>query len=236
MQSGCENRSALAIAGVGLLFAIHFFNLGAFPLLKTAIDEDSPKSYAKVCISVLDEKQASETVFTPGLQPGPGKSIVAYAVANAPCILLAVAFNQSDGQLAYDWRPQYKELGEEWEEVTVPEKKAAWRWEMKTEPFDFYILFLPAGSAIGREIKDLVAAIQDTGKEKSILKLQTNKLHELISRAAGDSDLSKHRATATVTEIHGITRGQNEFLWRSFASKVYFNDRNSGLLVFSSGT
>ena len=78
--------------------------------------------------------------------------------------------------------------------------------------------------------------MQDPTEEQSVLKLQTNKLHELISRAAGDSDPSKHRATTTVTEVHGITRGPNEFLWRSFASKVYFNDRNSGLLVFPSGT
>jgi len=145
-----------------------------------------------------------------------------------------VALNQGDGQLAYGWRPQFAELDEEWEEVRLPQKNPVWRWEARAEPFDLYVLFLSASSPLAPEIKRLVAAMQDP--TDSVLKLQTNKLHELISRAAGDSDPSKHQATTTVTEVHGITRGPNEFLWRSFASKVYFDDRNSGLLVFRSGT
>lgn len=224
-----------AVAGVEMFFVMVYFCSLGFGELKAASETDSSKPYARVCISVLDQNAASEVPFTPDQKPGPGKSIVAHAVANATCALLVVAFKEGDGQLPQDWRPQFKELDEEWEEVTIPEKKGAWRWEMKVEPFDFYVLFLSAGSAFAQQTKDLVAAMQDLKEEKGVLKLQTNKLHELISRAAGDSDPSKHRATATVTEIHGVTRGQNEFLWRSFASKVSFDDRNSGLLVFQSG-
>jgi hypothetical protein len=229
-------RGASVVAGVELLFAMAYFSFVGFGDLMAAAETDSSKPYARVCISVLDENAASEVAFTPELKPGPGKSILAHAVANTACALLVAAFNEGDGQLAHDWRPQFKELDEEWEEVTIPEKKGAWRWEVKAEPFDFYVLFLSAGSPFADQTKDLVAAMQDPKEAKSILKLQTNKLHELISRAAGDSDPSKHRASATVTEIHGVTRGQNEFLWRSFASKVPFDDRNSGLLIFPNGT
>jgi hypothetical protein len=232
MKSKDCHHSSFAMLRVGLLFAFGYFAPAGFPV--AASETDSSRPYASVCLSVRDETVPKEVVFTPEVRPGPGKSIIAHAVASVPCTLLVVAFNAGDGQLAYGWRPQCVELDEEWEEVRLPQKNPAWRWETQGEPFDFYVLFLSAGSALAEDIKALVAAMQDLTEEQSVLKLQTNKLHELISRAAGDSDPSKHRATATVTEVHGITRGPNEFLWRSFASRVYFDDRNSGLLVFPS--
>ena len=219
---------------IGLLFALAYFAPAGFPDYTAASEADLSRPYGSVCLSVRDETVPKEVVFTPEVGPGTGKSIVAHAVASVPCILLIVALNRGDGQLAYGWRPQFAELDEEWEEVRLPQKNPVWRWEARAEPFDFYVLFLSASSPLAQEIKRLVAAMQDP--TDSVLKLQTNKLHELISRAAGDSDPSKHQATTTVTEVHGITRGPNEFLWRSFASKVYFDDRNSGLLVFRSGT
>jgi hypothetical protein len=221
---------------VGLLFASVHFSSIRFRDLATAAETDSSRPYASVCISVLDGKDVREVPLTPELEPGPGDSIIAHAVANVPCVLLLVAFNRGDGQLAYDWRPRFKELEEAWEEITLPENRAEWRWEVKIQQFDLYVLFSSRDSAVAQEIKELVAAMQNLKEESAVLKLQTNKLHELISRAAGDSDPLKHRATTTVTEIHGITRGQQEFAWRKFASKVYFDDRNSGLLVFPSGT
>ena len=236
MRSERRQRSSLAMSPIGLLFALAFFASGGFPDYSVASEADLSKPYASVCLSVRGEAVPKEEVFTPEVGPGPGKSIVAHAVASAPCLLLVVALNQGDGQLAYGWRPQFAELDEPWEEVRLPRKNPVWRWEARTEPFDFYVLFLSTGSPFAQEIKRLVAAMQDPTQEQSVLKLQTNKLHELISRAAGDSDPSKHRATTTVTEVHGIRRGPNEFLWRSFASKVYFDDQNSALLVFSSGT
>jgi hypothetical protein len=220
---------------IGLLVALAYFAPAGFPDYTAASETDSSKPYASVCLSVRDETVPKEVAFTPEVGPGPGKSIIAHAVASVPCILLVVALNQGDGQLAYGWRPQFAELDEDWEEVRLPQKNLVWRWEAQAEAFDFYVLFLSASSPLAQEIKALVAAMQDPTEEQSVLKLQTNKLHELISRAAGDSDPLKHRATTTVTEVHGITRGPNEFLWRSFASKVYFDDRNSGLLVFRSG-
>ena len=236
MKSERRQRSSFAMFRVGLLFAVACFAPGRFPDYSSASEADLSGPYASVCLSVRDEAVPKEVVFTPEVGPGPGKSIVAHAVASAPCILLIAALSREDGRLAYGWRPQFAELDEEWQEVRLPKKNPVWRWEAQAEPFDFYVLFLSASSALAQEIKRLVAAMQDPTEEQSVLKLQTNKLHELISRAAGDSDPSKHRATTTVTEVHGITRGPNEFLWRSFASKVYFNDRNSALLVFPSGT
>jgi len=234
MKSERRQRSSFPIFLIGLLFALVYFAPAGFPDYTAASEADLSRPYGSVCLSVRDETVSKEVVFTPEVGPGPGKSIVAHAVASVPCILLIVALNRGDGQLAYGWRPQFAELDEEWEEVRLPQKNPVWRWEARAEPFDFYVLFLSASSPLAQEIKRLVAAMQDP--TDSVLKLQTNKLHELISRAAGDSDPSKHQATTTVTEVHGITRGPNEFLWRSFASKVYFDDRNSGLLVFRSGT
>ena len=236
MKSEHRQRSSFAMFPIGLLFALAYFASAGFSDYTAASDADLSRPYGNVCLSVRDETVPKEVVFTPEVGPGPGKSIVAHAVASVPCILLIVALNQGDGQLAYGWRPQFAELDEAWEEVRLPEKNPVWRWEAQGEPFDFYVLFLSASSPLAQEIKRLVTAMQDPTEDQSVLKLQTNRLHELISRAAGDSDPSKHRATTTVTEVHGITRGPNEFLWRSFASKVYFDDRNSGLLVFRSGT
>ena len=234
MRSAHRQRLSFAVFPIGLLCALAYFAPAGFPDHTAASEADLSRPYGSVCLSVRDETVPKEVVFTPEVGPGPGKSIVAHAVASVPCILLIVALNRGDGQLAYGWRPQFAELDEEWEEVRLPQKNPVWRWEARAEPFDFYVLFLSASSPLAQEIKRLVAAMQDP--TDSVLKLQTNKLHELISRAAGDSDPSKHQATTTVTEVHGITRGPNEFLWRSFASKVYFDDRNSGLLVFRSGT
>ena len=236
MKSEHRQRSSFAIFPIGLLFALAYFAPGGFPAYSAGSETDLSRPYASVCLSVWDAAVPKEVAFTPDVRPGPGKSIVVNAVASAPCILLIVALSERDGQLVYGWRPQFADLDEEWEEVRLPQKNPVWRWESQAEPFDFYVLFLSASSPLVPEIKPLVAAMQDTTEEQSVLSLQTNKLHELISLAAGDSDPSKHRATTTVTEVRGITRGPNEFGWRSFASKVHFNDRNSALLVFRSGT
>jgi hypothetical protein len=236
MKSEHRQRSSFAMFPIGLLFALAYFAPGCFPEYSAASEADLSKPYASVCLSVRDEAVPTEMVFTPDVGPGPGKSIVVHAVASAPCVLVIVALSERDRELVYGWRPQFAELDEQWEEVRLPQKNPVWRWESRTEPFDFYVLFLSASSPLVQEIKPLVAAMQDTTEDQSILKLQTNKLHELISRAAGDSDPSRHRATTTVTEVQGITRGPNEFLWRNFASKVYFNDQNSALLVLRSGT
>ncbi|MBV8641389.1 MAG: hypothetical protein JO070_08360 [Verrucomicrobia bacterium] len=236
MNNEYHRPFSLAMFQIGLLVAIAYVLVASFPDFTAASEADSSRPYASVCLSVRDETGSKEVAFTPEVEPGTGKSIIAHAVASAPCILVVVALNKRDGQLAYGWRPQFVELDEEWQEVRLPEKNKAWPWELKGEPFDFYVLIMPAGSSVAQEIRRLVTAMQVPTEEEGLLKLQTNRLRELISRAAGDSDPSKHQATTTVAEVHGITRGGNEFLWQSFASKVYFDDRNSGLLVFRSGT
>jgi hypothetical protein len=39
------------------------------------------------------------------------------------CASFVAAFNEGGaGSFAHDWRPQFKELDEEWEEVRIPEK------------------------------------------------------------------------------------------------------------------
>jgi hypothetical protein len=199
-------------------------------------ETDQARPYARVCISILDDRNGVEVAFGPQQTPAPGKSVVAHAVSSAPCFLLVVALNQGDGQLAYDWRPHFRKMSEAWEEAAFPESAGLWHWEKRAEPFDFYVLVLPTDAALVQEIERLVDAMQGTGEATGVLKLQTDKLHDLITQAAGDSDPTKHQATATLTEIRGVTRGSKEFLWRNFASTVYFDDRNSGLVVFRGGS
>jgi hypothetical protein len=233
MTSDNHPRSLLAKLRLVLVASVSLI-LGSLLGLATGSEVDSSGPYANVCLSVRDDTASKEVVFTPQVAAGPGKSIVTHAVASAPCILLVTALTQQDGQLAYGWRPQLADLHEEWEEVRLPEKNPVWRWEVNGEPFDFYVLILPTGAPAVQEIKNLVAAMENPAEAARVLKLQTNKLRELISRAAGDTDPAKHQATATVTEVHGVTRGSTEFQWRSCASKVHFDDRNSGLVVFRS--
>jgi hypothetical protein len=224
----------LTFAGLGRLFvAIFIFSSGSVEKA-SAEQNESTKSYVRVCITVLDGQ--NEVAFSDKQGPSAGKSVIAHAVASAPCSLLVAALNQGNGQLAYAWRPQFRNLSEAWQEVSLPENSGLWRWEIRTEPFDFYVLVLSNGSAVVPEIQRLVDAMQDPGERTAILKLQTNKLHDLITQAAGDSDPSKHQAVAAVAEIRGVTRGSTEFLWRNVASTVYFDDGNSGLVVFRGGS
>jgi hypothetical protein len=189
-------------------------------------------SYVEVCISILDHRTHAEAAFGPEQEPGAGKSVIVHAVASAPCVLLVAALNQADGQLACDWRPQYRTLGDAWEEVTLPEKAGSWQWQRRAEPFYFYVLAVAPDSVLVSEIERLVVAMQQNGEPVGVLRLQTNKLRGLITQATGDSDPGKHRATTAPTEVSGLTRGTNGFLWRNFASAVHFDNRNSGLLVF----
>jgi hypothetical protein len=224
----------LAFAGLSRLFVALFILSSRSGQNAFADQADSTKSYVRVCITVVDGR--NEVAFSQQQEPSPGKSVIAHAVASVPCSLLVTALNQVDGQLAYDWRPQFRNLTEAWQEISLPDNSGLWRWEKRAEPFDFYVLVLSNGSAVVPEIQRLVDAMQDPGESKGILKLQTNKLHDLITQAAGDSDRSKHQPAATVTEIRGVTRGSTEFLWRNVASTVYFDDRNSGLVMFRGGS
>jgi hypothetical protein len=223
---------------IGLLFSFAYFAPMGCLYLMAASEIDGSKPYGSVCLSVLDETASGlkEVPFSPEVVPGPGKTIIAHAVANAPCFLLVVAFNRNDGQLAYNWRPQFAELAAEWTEVALPEKGPMWKWETKAKPFDIYVLFSTPGSPLAKEIKALVTAMQSPNERENLVKLQTNKLRGLVSSAAGDADLLTRRATADVAEVGGIARGSDAFSWRQFTVKVNFDDRDPGLLIFSSGT
>src|SRR5271156_5550158 len=109
-----DRLGTLAGAGVELLVLFIYFGSFGFGDRTAATEADSSRPYARACLAVVDEGDASEVALTPELRPGPGKTIVAHAVATAPCFLLIVAFNEADGQLAHDWRPQAKELVEDW--------------------------------------------------------------------------------------------------------------------------
>jgi hypothetical protein len=69
---------------IGLFFALACFAPGGFPDYSAASEADLSRPYASVCLSVRDEAVSKEVVFTPEVAPGPGKSIVAHAVASWP--------------------------------------------------------------------------------------------------------------------------------------------------------
>jgi hypothetical protein len=73
------------VASVELLFITFYFSSPGVGDLMATVETDSSKPYASVCVAVRDENEANEVAFTPELRPGPGKSIVAHAIANAPC-------------------------------------------------------------------------------------------------------------------------------------------------------
>ena len=94
MKSERRQWSSFAMFPIGLLFALVYFAPAGFPDYTAASEADLSRPYGSVCLSVRDETVPKEVVFTPQVGPGPGKSIVAHAVASVPCILLIVALNQ----------------------------------------------------------------------------------------------------------------------------------------------
>jgi hypothetical protein len=196
-------------------------------------DKES-QPYAKVCLSVVTDAPSAkkEEVFKAESLPGPGKALVVHAVTSKPCDLLVAAFNRENEELSYGWRPEFVELTEEWDEVQVPKSGGKWAWEAGSNAFDVYVLFLSAPSTKLREIKQLVTAMQNTN-DAVVFAMQTDRLRALISGICGDTDPSKHVAVAKTTEVAGAMRSSSpEFNWRTFSSRVSFNDGSPGLLIY----
>jgi hypothetical protein len=212
--------SPFSMIRIGLLPALACFASVAGICVTAASEFDGSKPYGEVCLSVRDE----------------AKFVIAHATASGPCVLLVVAFNQDDRRLAYGWHPEFAEMGAESPEVTLPEKSLKWNWKTNSKPFDIYVLFLSPSSPVANQIKSLVAAMQCPNEKESLVRLQTSKLHELLSDAvAKEADSSKRQEMAKPTEVGGVIRGPDVFRWEDFAVKVNFDERNPGLLVFQSG-
>ncbi len=194
---------------------------------------DTREPFGRVCLSVIIGSNG-EAAFDPKASYGPDYRLVAHLDASIGCTVVTVALDPANGHLANGWRPQAVELTEKAEAV-LPLKPKVWNLPPK-EPFDFYVLFLDSSSNDAREIKRLVAAMQDPKIDSKLLEIQTTKLRELLTRQFAGSELSKHAATVPLPdEVGGTLRsGSNEFPWRRFSVPVNFTEAQAGLLIFSS--
>lgn len=194
--------------------------------------EDGEADLGRVCISVEEPGSPTrEQVFRSSVEPGAGRKVHVYADASRKCDVLIVPFRK-DGKLANGWRPQLAEVPGEYEEVQMPIAPVEWKWATAAEPFDFYAVFLPAGSREGEELRKLVAAMQNPKHDERLLALQTNKLRELVSRIAAKKE-KRVAATANDPEIGGVFRG-SAFPWRQFAQTLELGDGQPGVLILPS--
>jgi hypothetical protein len=197
-------------------------------LSQSSVDEAKP--YGRICLTIADNS-GREEVFHADAPPGAGKKIVVHVDANSKCFALVAVFNRKDGRLADNWMPQFVELPQ-WEEVPLPKAPAKWLWEKNQEPIEFYALFFAPDSKDAAEIKKLVDAMANTRPDPSMLKLQSNKLREMISRSMIEKDRSKYLAKTESSELGGVLRG-GTFEWRKYAQSVNFTSDKPGVLIFS---
>jgi len=216
-------RTANFFVGATLLFAT-----GCILLAQSSVDET--KSYVRTCLTIADNS-GGEELFHANTPPGPGKKVIVHVDANSKCFALVAAFNQKDGRLANNWMPQFVELPQ-WEEVPLPKAPTKWLWEKNEEPVEFYALFFAPDSKEATEIKKLVDAMGNAASDPSMLRLQSNKLREMISRSMVEKDRSKYLAKAESGELGGVLRG-GTFEWRKSAQSVNFTSEKSGVLIFS---
>ena len=89
-------------------------------LSQSSVDEAKP--YGRICLTIADNS-GREELFQADTPTGAGKKIVVHVDANSKGFALVAAFNQKDGRLANNWRPQFVELPQ-WEEVPLPKAPA----------------------------------------------------------------------------------------------------------------
>lgn len=199
-----------------------------------AADEEKP--YGRVCISIFDPSSGKEEPFKSSMAYSEGATVKAYIEANSKCTVVLAALTK-EGKLANDWRPQFSELREEFEEIQLPTPPGSWDWSKTSEPFDLYVCFLAPGAKEIEEAKRLIAAMQPSKVDKRLLSMQTNKLRELIGRIATEKEKVNH-APKTEPEMGGVLRGTplgTAFPWRLYAQNTYFVKGHAGVLIFSSG-
>jgi hypothetical protein len=200
--------------------------------LSQSVDESKP--YGRVCFSVMDSTTGEEEVLNAGAAPKNGKTLIAHIDASAKCEAVVAAFNRKNGQLANGWRPQCVELPQ-WEEMPLPKAPVTWPYVKNDEPLELYVLFfVPDSKEIG-ELKKLVQAMAEPKSAERLVRMQTNKLHELIGHAVSEKDRSKYLAKVETVEVGGISRGDS-FEWRKFARSVNFAPEKPGVLIFTGAT
>jgi hypothetical protein len=197
---------------------------------RAATDEDKP--HGRICLSVYEPgPPEKEEPFRTSTAPGAGKTIKAYVDGSNKCTVLVAALSK-DGKLVNGWRPQLAEVPEDFDEVELPKAPISWDWSAAAPPFDFYVLFLPAGSKHLEEVTKLVSAMQGPKADERLLAMQTTKLREIIGRITSEKE-KVNQAAMTEPEVGGVFRGA-AFPWRQYAQSINFSDDGPGVLILSS--
>jgi hypothetical protein len=189
---------------------------------------DKSKPSGRACIGVVNSLNGDEEALRARATAGPHQKVVAHLDATAKCEALVAMFARS-GQVVPGWRPQFVDVTAR-NEVLLPRAPVSWTWEKDTGPFEASVLFLAPGSKDGGEIRALVNAMQGT-RDEAVLRLQGNKLRELIGRAKVDKAAAQ-RAPKPDSEVAGTMRMVVGFEWRDSARAVNFSADKPGALIF----
>jgi hypothetical protein len=209
-----------------ILLVTIVFLANCSPALSQALDKSKPSGRA--CIGVVNSLNGDEEALRARAIAGPHQKMVAHLDATVKCDALVAIFTKS-GQVVPGWRPQFVDVAAR-NEVLLPRAPVSWTWEKDTGPIEAYVLFFAAGSKDSGEIRALVNAMQGT-RDEAVLRLQGNKLRELIGRANVDKAAAQ-RAPKPDSEVAGTMRMVVGFEWRDSARAVNFAADKPGALIF----
>ena len=200
--------------------------LGSSTALSQAIDKTKPSGRA--CLAIVNVANGDEEVLRPASTAGKNQKIVAHLDATAECEALVAPFLKT-GELVPGWLPQYVDLSPG-REALMPKAQASWSWVNNAGPLEIFVLFFAPGSKEGREIRELVNAMQKA-RGARIIKFQASRLRELIGNANFDKEAARHAPKAS-GEVAGVMRMVVGFEWRDSARAVNFSAEKPGALIF----
>lgn len=210
----------------GIFSLAAIISLGSVPAFSQDLDKSKP--HGRACVAIVNVANGDEELFRAGRTAGKNQKVVAHLDATAPCEVLVAPFLKS-GQLVPGWMPEYVELTAARESL-VPKAPVSWTWEKDNGPLEVYVLFQARGSGQGKEIRELVNAMQKA-RDPSVVKLQAGKLRELIGRSNFDKQAAL-RVPKPSSEVAGVMRMVVGFEWRDSARGVSFSSEKPGVLIF----
>ena len=190
------------------------------------------ENYARVCVTTADE-DSKESVLMKDSSPGDGMKLVVHLDASTECVAVIVPLAEKSSRLANDWRPQMVSLPE-WDEKTLPNSRADWKWNKAGDSFELWILFFKRDAAGLEEIQKLVAAMQNATANDPVLAQQTRKLCEKLSPRMSGKEQIVQGPKAGAALVGGAMRS-GEFPWRDHAQKVALDPALEGQLVVRHG-
>jgi hypothetical protein len=212
------------VKGISLVTVV--LCLGTFTAFSQNIDKTKPNGRA--CLAIVNVANGDEEALRPARTAGKNQKIVAHLDATSGCEVLVAPFLKS-GELVPGWLPQYVNLNPG-REVLMPKAPVSWNWEKDTGSLEIFVLFFAPGSKNGGRIRELVQAVGEA-RGANIIKLQSNKLRELIASANIDEEAARHVPKVN-SEVAGVMRMVVGFEWRDSARAVNFSAEKPGALIF----